>query len=366
MLRYFFALLILIHGLIHFMGFSKAFGYGNIQQLTKHISRPVGVLWLSAALLFIVSAILFSFKKDSWWMFGMPAVLISQILIILNWHDAKYGTVINVIVFFVCIVGYAEWDFNRMVKKEVKTLLNQPFKQPGIVSEEMINAVPPVVQKWMRHSGVVGKPFIQTVRLKQKGMMLTKPGGKWMDFTAEQYFSTGKPAFNWQVKVNVMPLIYLTGRDKYENGKGEMLIRLLFLKTIVDSKGTPEIDQGTLLRYLSEMTWFPSAALSDYITWEGIDEHSAKATMSYNSTTASGIFYFNEQYDVSGFEAMRYGEFDGKSSLEKWLIGSKDFKVLDGVRVPGKSEVTWKLKEGDFTWLKLELLTVEYNKPELF
>jgi len=366
MLRYFVALIILIHGLIHFMGFSKAFGYGNIQQLTKFISRPVGILWLSAAVLFIISAILFAVKKDSWWMVGIPAVLLSQVLLILAWHDAKYGTVINIILLIICIVSYAAWDFNRMVKKEVAALLEQPFKQTGFVSNEMISKLPPVVQKWMQHAGVVGKPIIQTVRLKQHGMMLTKPGGKWMDFTANQYFSTGKPAFNWQVKVNVMPLIYLTGRDKYENGKGEMLIRLLFLKTIVDSKGSPEIDQGTLLRYLSEMSWFPSAALSDYITWEAIDDHAAKATMSYNNITASGIFFFNERSDVIGFEAMRYGEFNGKASLEKWHIESKDFKDFDGIRIPGKSEVTWKLKDGDFTWLKVELLTVEFNKSEPF
>jgi hypothetical protein len=37
--------------------------------------------------------------------------------------------------------------------------------------------------------------------------------------------------------------------------------------------------------------------------------------------------------------------------------------------MPVKSEVTWKLKSGDYTWYKLEITEIEYNKnlntPEL-
>ena len=36
MYRYLFALLMLIHGFIHFMGFAKAFHYGTVVQLTKY------------------------------------------------------------------------------------------------------------------------------------------------------------------------------------------------------------------------------------------------------------------------------------------------------------------------------------------
>ena len=48
MLRYFFAFVMLAHGLIHLMGFTKAFGFADIEQLTQDISRPAGLFWLSA------------------------------------------------------------------------------------------------------------------------------------------------------------------------------------------------------------------------------------------------------------------------------------------------------------------------------
>ncbi len=44
MIRILFSILLLGHGLIHFMGFAKAFNYGNITQLTKEISKPAGML----------------------------------------------------------------------------------------------------------------------------------------------------------------------------------------------------------------------------------------------------------------------------------------------------------------------------------
>lgn len=64
MLKYIIALIILMHGLIHFMGFAKAFGYGNITQLGE-VSKPMGSLWFITAFLFITVAILLLLKKDT-------------------------------------------------------------------------------------------------------------------------------------------------------------------------------------------------------------------------------------------------------------------------------------------------------------
>lgn len=48
-----FAVIVVIHGLIHLMGFAKAFGLAALPALTQPISRAMGVVWLSAAILTI-------------------------------------------------------------------------------------------------------------------------------------------------------------------------------------------------------------------------------------------------------------------------------------------------------------------------
>ncbi len=77
-------------------------------------------------------------------------------------------------------------------------------------------------------------------------------------------------------KMNMPPFIKITGRDKFVDGKGE------------------KMDEGTLQRFLAEIVWFPSAALSQYITWEAIDSLSAKATMNYKGTNGSGLVAISE------------------------------------------------------------------------
>jgi len=77
------------------MGFAKAFGYGNITQLGE-VSKPMGSLWLITAFLFITVAILLLFKKDAWIIMGMIAAILSQILIVSAWKDARFGTVANI------------------------------------------------------------------------------------------------------------------------------------------------------------------------------------------------------------------------------------------------------------------------------
>ena len=115
---------------------------------------------------------------------------------------------------------------------------------------------------------------------------------KWYYATAEQYFTIQNPAFVWKVKMNMPPFIKITGRDKFVDGKGERQIRMFSAINIVNEKGS-KMDEGTLQRYLGEIVWFPSAALSPLITREAIDNHSANATMKSKRTKCSETFYFN-------------------------------------------------------------------------
>ncbi|MDX1941538.1 MAG: DUF6544 family protein [Saprospiraceae bacterium] len=361
MVRAIFIFILLVHGLIHLKGFAKAFKLADIQRLTHPISKTSGVLWLLSTLLFIITATLFILKKDAWWMVAIPAIILSQIMIIISWQDAKFGTIANIIIIIGIIFAWAIWDFNKTAQKEVNILLSKANFDTGIIIKDHIISLPPIVQKWLERSGIIDKPYIQTVYLQQKGEMRTTPDGKWMPVNAEQYFTSDPPGFVWIADVNMMPILHLSGIDTYQNGKGRMLIKVLSLVPIVNATGT-ETDQGTMLRYLAEMIWFPSAALNHYITWEKLDVNSAKATMNYNGVIASGIFTFSNNGDVISFEADRYYNRKSGATLERWYIENSKYDIFNDIRIPIKSEVTWKLKEGDFTWYKLEITDITYNQ----
>ncbi|HBY66516.1 MAG TPA: hypothetical protein DEG69_01325, partial [Flavobacteriaceae bacterium] len=93
-----FFILLTVHALIHLLGTVKAFQWAEIPQFTQQIAKPMGLLWLLATILFLATAILYLLKKDAWSLLAIAAVLVSQVLIVMMWSDAKFGTIANLII----------------------------------------------------------------------------------------------------------------------------------------------------------------------------------------------------------------------------------------------------------------------------
>ncbi len=251
---------------------------------------------------------------------------------------------------------------NKMITRETDEILYSVKKDaPVIITDPDIQKLPAPVQRWMRGTGITGKPAIQSAYIKQNALMKMKPEQKdWIPAEAEQYTVMDYPAFIWTVNMNMAPLIKIKGRDKFVDGKGEMLIKMNSLFNVVNEKGE-RMDEGTLQRYLGELVWFPSLALSPYIAWETIDNYSAKATMNYKGTSGSGTFYFDEKGDFIKFIALRYKGNKADAKRYPWILTVDEYAVFEGVKVPSKMKATWKLDEGDWTWLDLEITDIKYN-----
>ena len=360
-MRYVFAIILGSHGLIHLMGFIRAFFSTEISKQLLGISKPIGSLWLITFILFIVTTSQFIGNKK-WFYLAFIAVLLSQILIIISWKDAKFGTIANLIILIVSTVAIANYNFSKMVKKETIALLqNIDSTDNSVITQNDIKHLPLSVQKWLNTSGVIGKEKVNSVFLKQVGEMKTKPNVKWKPFTAEQYFNVKNSAFIWSVNVDMMPLVFMKGRDQLHNGEGEMLIKLQALIPVVNEGGNEKINSAAMMRFLAEMAWFPSATINDNVIWEGVNETSAKATLRINEESVSGVFTFTSEGDFKSFEGNRYYGVGENSKLANWYIEAIDYNSFDGFRIPSKCKVTWKLPNGDFEWLNLEITDLKYN-----
>jgi len=273
------------------------------------------------------------------------------------------GILAGLVVLIVLALIFGQWSFNRMVRQELAAFLPARLPEGEMVTPGRIAHLPEPVQRWLVRSGVVGREEIHLVHLRQRGEMLNKPGGPWLPVDSEQYFRTAEPGFIWIADVRMMPLLHLAGRDMYQDGRGRMVIKLASLLPVVNASGA-ETDQGTTLRWLAETVWFPSAALSPHITWEAVDSLSARATMSYGGVTAAGLFTFTPEGDFSSFIADRYYYRKEGSTLEPWQVKVEEggYGELGGIRMPLRCSVTWRLKEGDFTWYKLVIESAEYDE----
>ena len=352
-----------LHGIIHLFGFIKAFGFSEFNAISQPISKSLGILWLLAFIFFAVYIVLLSSQSNYGWVIGFMAVLLSQFLIITFWKDAKFGTVINLVILLVVLLAFSASHFQQKVHAETKKMLSEiASPKENIVTEQMIVNLPISVQNWLKQSGIIGKETIQSVYLEQDIQMLLKPEQKmWSHAKAKQYFTTGQPAFNWSVNLKMNSVVDIVGRDKFENGKGEMLIELFSLIPIVNAKYNSKIDQATLQRYLAEIVWFPTAALSPYITWEAIGINSVRATMTYNGTKGSGVFHFDKNGYFKKFVAMRYKDVEENSKPQQWTVLATQTELKNEIFVPVAFEVSWELEGQDWTWLKLKLTHIIYN-----
>lgn len=356
------AIFLVIHALIHVLGFLKAFKIIEINSLSLSISKTFGICWLIAVILFLITTFLLLFKSNYWWLFGMLSVVVSQIIIAFFWNEAKFGTILNLIILLACMFAYGNFSFSKQVNREVAQMLsNIETNQKELIGVQLIEDLPIPVQKWLIHCGVNNRLQIKSVYLSQEVLIKLKPNQKkWYKAIAQQYFTISPAAFNWVIDMDMNSFIKIKGRDKLENESGEMVIKLGSLIPIVNVKNNKKINEATLQRFLAEIVWFPSAVLSSYISWEYIDESSAKATISINNITTSGTFFFNKNGEFKKFSTFRYKDLHDVEPKE-WSVEAVESNVINGIKIPVVLNVTWKLDDKDFTWLQLKIKNVYYN-----
>ncbi len=355
--------LIIIHGLIHLLGFVKAFDLAKIEGSSTDISRTTGLVWLLSMLLFLLVGALLLMNKDWVWIPALAAVITSQALIFLTWQDAKFGTIPNLINLVFVIFSFAAWEFEGSFEKETKALLSEAkVVEKDVITEEMTASLPAPVQKWVKNIGLIGTKPVHTAYFEQKAKMKLKPDqADWYPAEVVQYVTTDRPGFLWKVNMRMFSVINVTGRDQFHDGQGSMTIKIGSLIPVVNEANDRKTNQSTLQRYLMELVWYPSAVLSPYITWEEIDENTAKATMDYNDVSGSATFYFDDSGNFLKVSAFRYNGSDENAIKAECIGEAKEFGFVEGIKIPTKVDITWVLEDGLFTWYETEVLHVMYH-----
>src|SRR5690554_5899595 len=209
--------------------FLKSFGISEFNAISHPITKSFGIVWLLTFALFAITAVLLIAQSNYWWIIGIVGVILSQFLIINYWSDAKFGTIANVIILLATIIGYSSFNFKEKIKGErITQFENSQLKNQNIVTEKSLLDLPAIVQKWLSNSGIIGKKLISNVYLTQELQLKLKPEQKtWNNGTAEQYFTIQPPAFNWNINTEMNSILSVAGRDKFVDGKDEMIIKLL-------------------------------------------------------------------------------------------------------------------------------------------
>lgn len=363
------ALLLIVHGLIHLLGFLKAFDLAAVPLTGQTLvplgtvgQRVAGIGWLVAAPLVVAAGALMLAQVPGWWQLGAPALLLSQGLVVLAWPDAKAGTIANAMLAVLVLLGWAADRFHHATAAERRLLLDAPMADVPPVTEAQVAALPPPIARWLSTAGVVGRPAPRVVWLRQRGHLRTSPDASFAEAEATQVFTTAPPAFVWEVKTSFARAVPVLGRDSFRSGRGRMRITAAGLASLVDASG-PKIDEGTLLRYLGELVWFPAAALAPYVRWSAVDAHVAEATMELGGVRASARFTIDDAGRFTTLTAERYQGNEPDAKRLPWVVRATQWRRFAGVEVPSRGSVLWRLPEREFDYYRWEITNLDYDPP---
>ena len=366
MLKTIFVFITILHGLVHFMGFAKAFGYGNITQLTKEIAKPTGLVWLATGILFLISMLLYNLRKENWVYFALVAVVLSQILIIDSWQDAKFGTIANVLVLVVAIIGIFQTKFKNEYKNEVKVGLEESRTLPkNTLTEATIAYLPEPVRKYIRYTGFISKPIINNFRVDFSGKIRDHAKPVWMPLTSEQYnfIKTPTRLFYLDATMKGLPV---AGFHCFKNGVAYMDIRLLSIFKV-------EYQSGTVMNVSETVTFFndmcvmaPGALIDKRIEWLEVVGNKVRASFTNNGITVSAWLYFNEKGEMVNFVSEDRSALgtNGETMKLKWSTPMRDYKDINGYKLASYAEAIYTYPEGDFTYATFELKNIGYNLLE--
>lgn len=182
-------------------------------------------------------------------------------------------------------------------------------------------------------------------QLRQSGKMRLSEGRGWMPFTAKQSVRADKVEFNWRAKFKMAPLIGGTVVDSFENGRGLLHAKLLGLVTVAKDESVA-VDEGEIQRYIAELPWCPTALL-----------HNPDLNFIEKPDNVIRIWAFNPHIYVDLYfddEGDIYKVFTNTRKREHrnqpWEGRFKNYKWIDGLRIPTKGKVMWHTENGPFTY----------------
>lgn len=352
-------IIIIIHALIHLLGFLKAFQLTKINQLSQNISKPMGTFWLIALILFFAAAVQFISNQDLWWITALAAVILSQVLIILLWQDAKFGTIANIIILLSVIAGYGFWSFENIFNNDVAVRLGTSSKiEKILLTDKDIEYLPAPVQKYLRYAGVINKEKVNNVKIVFDVEMREK-GKDWFKATSVQYNFFDEPTrlFYMQAKMFGMTV---PGYHRYVEAKATMDIRLFGLFSIVKQSGDIMNKTETVTLFNDMCLMVPATLIDKRIQWEPIDSLTTKAVFVNKGIIISAILYFNEAGQLINFSS---DDRTAISDMKQYRFSTPiaGYKNIYGINVMSRGEAVWHYPDGDFIYGKFNLKNIKYN-----
>jgi hypothetical protein len=176
----------------------------------------------------------------------------------------------------------------------------QPAAPPAIVTDADLAALPAPVARWLRRTGVVGRPRVQNFVVDMHAQLNRGPDQPWMETPVLQVSFVGDPTrlFLLRTRMKGLPV---TGLHAYTHDGARMQIRVAGVVDMVDESGDTftRAETVTMLNDLCIMA--PGALLDERFTWRPESDSSATVTFTTGPHTVSATLFFDANDDLVDF-----------------------------------------------------------------
>lgn len=250
-------------------------------------------------------------------------------------------------------------------QKDVGALIseNQLQTDHDVFTEKDFSHLPVAIQKYIQECGYIGTPKMSYLKMEYHDVDFAQgKNGPTLKIDYTQYNFINKPCRLAFIDSSMFGIPF-EGYDSYQNGIGGMKGVIAKTITLFNQTGA-DMDKACLATFLAESLFAPTILLQDYITFEEISTYKIRATITYGGQAASGIFTFNEQYEMISFTTndRAVAGTDGSMEYIPWSAICYDYQLAsNGIKYPTKFQAVWNYQDGDFVYFDGVISEVSYG-----
>lgn len=276
-----------------------------------------------------------------------------------------FGIVLSISIFLFLIITGNEL-FTIMVDEQLRYLRLIVFHAPTPETVTPPSRPDPLARYATWALGEKREP-VGCIHIRHAGRIRYGKNGRWMNMGGEAFFSLAVPGFVWRSTITWFPGVWLDAFDYYVDRDAGMILNLFSFFPLENNAHKDELKDGSLFRYLASTCLFPMVhGSSDFISWEHVDDTTAKATIRDKDHSVEALVRFNGRGGIESIESCQKTHPEtGRPVPGHFASRFPGYSDEDGYQIPIRVISDIILPEGEEVHAEYVITGIEFDGSEV-
>ncbi len=219
------------------------------------------------------------------------------------------------------------------------------------------SALPPNVRRWIDRCLPVQAPVPSRILNTQEGEINVRD--KWMGFTARTVYDRQPFGFGWRAKIGILPGVWAVAEDGHDGSNGWGGTKLWGIVPMGGRKG-PEVFNMQFVRSLAELPWMPQFVMAlPELIWSDISDTTFEVRADAAGQAFAVTFELDGEGEITRASSTRPYDIPGGFVEVPWRCEFSSYRSFEGVRVPVSAVATYEKSDGDWTYWRGEITSMQ-------